>query len=199
MEHKKRKAKHSHLSRGCRKKVMAVLLCLLLLDVIGIGVTMAFLVTQTDGIVNTFTPSKVTTEVTENFDGEIKSNVNVKNNGDTDAYVRVKLVTYRVNDKGEHIGGTATIPEFALGKNWFFKDGFYYYAKSVAAGKSPENPLIGSDGITLQTYTDADGGKQVIEVMAEAIQALGTNANGESPVELAWGVTKNDDGTIASN
>lgn len=34
------------------------------------------------------------------------------------------------------------------------------------------------------SYTDADGGKQVIEVMAEAIQAEPARAVGE-----AWGVT----------
>lgn len=51
-------------------------------------------------------------------------------------------------------------------------------------GESPATPLIGEDGIELSSYTDADGGKQVIEVMAEAIQSSPAEAVGES-----WNVT----------
>ena len=47
----------------------------------------------------------------------------------------------------------------------------------------PENPLIGTSGITLSEYTDVDGGKQVIEVMAEAIQSQPDDA-----VRQAWGI-----------
>ena len=56
--------------------------------------------------------------VTEDFDGTTKKNVNVTNTGDIDAYLRVKLVTYRVNDDGQHIGGTAAIPAFTPGDGW---------------------------------------------------------------------------------
>lgn len=49
----------------------------------------------------------------------------------------------------------------------------------------PDANLI--DQITLQRYNDADGGKQVIEVMAEAIQADGM-VDGEKAVVKAWGV-----------
>jgi len=49
---------------------------------------------------------------------------------------------------------------------------------------------------TLLSYTDVDGGRQVVEVMAEAIQADGERLDGadkgKSPVELAWGVTVKD-------
>ena len=145
---------------------------------------MAYLVTKTPDVKNSFTPSKVTCEVTEEFNGTAKSNVNVTNTGDTEAYIRVKLVTYRVNDKGQHIGGTATIPDFNPGTNWVPYGGYYYYTLPVAHDKTPEQPLIGTSGITLLTYNDADGGKQVIEVMAEAIQSGPANAVGDS-----WGVS----------
>ena len=53
----------------------------------------------------------------------------------------------------------------------------------MAPGQTPETNLI--DTITLSSsYIDADGGKQVIEVMAEAIQSSPTEAVG-----TAWGVT----------
>lgn len=176
-----------HLKRRRRrksKKTGALFLSLLLIAVVAAGGTLAWLSAKTDEVKNTFIPGEVTTEVTEKFDGTTKSKVNVINTGNVDAYVRVKLVTYRVNEDGEHIGGKAEIPYFAPGEDWVqYTDGYYYYTKPVAPGSQPEADLISS--ITLEDeYDDPDGGKQVIEVMAEAIQSVPAEAAGE-----AWGVT----------
>lgn len=176
-----------HLKRRRRrksKKTGALFLSLLLIVVVAAGGTLAWLSAKTDEVKNTFTPGEVTTEVTEKFDGKTKSKVNVINTGNVDAYVRVKLVTYRVNDEEEHIGGVANIPAFEPGDGWVpYTDGYYYYTKPVAPGSQPEAELISS--ITLEDeYTDPDGGRQVIEVMAEAIQSVPAEAAGE-----AWGVT----------
>ena len=185
MRHGKYEAKHVQSKRKRRiNKTGTLLLSLLLVVTTAVGGTVAYLVTKTPDVKNSFTPSKVTCEVTEEFNGTAKSNVNVTNTGDTEAYIRVKLVTYRVNDKGQHIGGTATIPDFNPGTNWVPYGGYYYYTLPVAHDKTPEQPLIGTSGITLLTYNDADGGKQVIEVMAEAIQSGPANAVGDS-----WGVS----------
>ena len=166
-----------------KNKAIALFFSILLLAVVAVGGTVAFLITQTDPVVNTFTPSHVTCEVTESFNGTVKSSVNVTNTGDTEAYIRVKLISYRVNTSGQRIGGTATVPEFTPGTNWKEYHGFYYYTLPVVAGGEPANDLIGESGITLVQYTDVDGGKQVIEVMAEAIQSKPAQAIGES-----WGV-----------
>lgn len=166
-------------------KAGALFLSLLLVAAVAVGSTVAYLVTQSSSVTNTFTPSHVTCSVTEDFDGTTKSNVNVTNTGDTEAYIRVKLVTYRVNKDNQHIGGTATIPNFDLGTNWVKHDDYYYYTLPVAPGKQPAYDLIGASGIELEdAYTDADGGKQVIEVMAEAIQSVPDKA-----VNQAWGVS----------
>lgn len=174
------------------KRLSTLLLSVILVATIAVGGTVAYLVTQDAPITNTFTPSHVNCEVTENFNGTVKSNVNVTNTGDTDAYIRVKLVTYRVNEDGQHIGGTATIPPFAPGANWAKHiDGYYYYTLPVAPDQKPANDLI--DSITLEdNYDDADGGKQVIEVMAEAIQSAPAEAVGQS-----WGV-KISEGSVAA-
>lgn len=179
-----------HSGRNC--KVGTLLLSLLLLITVSIGGTLAYLVAKTDPVVNTFVPSKVETEVEENFDGKVKTDVNVKNIGDVDAYVRIKLVTYRVNNDGDRIGGTATIPSFTPGEGWVEKDGCYYYTNPVAPNQEPVANLV--DSITLVEYDDADGGKQVIEVMAEGIQA-----NPKTAVQEAWGVTVKSDGTLDLN
>lgn len=165
------------------KKTGTLLFSLVLLLTMMVGGTLAYLTIQTSPVVNQFTPSHVSCTVKEDFDGKTKSNVNVRNDSDINAYIRVKLVTYRVNDQGQHIGGTATIPTFTPGSGWVEHGGYYYYTQPVAPGASPAANLIGSIELT-ESYTDADGGKQVIEVMAEAIQSVPATA-----VQNSWGVT----------
>lgn len=169
------------------KRLSTLLLSVILVVTIAVGGTVAYLVTQDAPITNTFTPSHVTCKVDENFDGKTKTNVNVINTGDTEAYIRVKLVTYRVNKNGQHIGGTAAIPSFTPGQNWVENGGYYYYTLPVAPGQKPDDNLIDSIQLT-GNYDDADGGKQVIEVMAEAIQSAPAKAVGESwRVSIAQG------------
>ena len=178
---------HSKNRKGINK-IGLVLVSLLLIAVAAIGATLAYLFTKTDPVKNTFQPANMSCKVTEEFNGTTKKDVNVTNTGDTAAYIRVKLVTYRVNAKGEHIGGSAAIPECTPGSGWVLYDGYYYYTKPVEPGDSPEANLI--DEISLKDhYDDADGGKQVIEVMAEAIQSEPKEAAG-----TAWGVTISDGG-----
>ena len=93
-----------------RKKTVVLLISVILLT-LTVGTTVAFIIDKTQNVKNVFNPSRVTCEVTENFDGETKKNVNVENTSDVSVYVRVKLVTYRVNDNNRLIGGTADIPE----------------------------------------------------------------------------------------
>ena len=174
-------------------RAITLLIALLLFSALAVGGTVAWLTANTGNVANTFTPSNVACSVTENFDGTTKSNVNVTNTGDTEAYIRVKLVTYRVNDAGKHIGGTAEIPTFTLGTNWVKYGDYYYYTLPVAANRgTPANPLIGEPGIALKAYDDADGGKQVVEVMAEAIQSKPATA-----VTQSWNVPVDDNGNLA--
>lgn len=189
MKHVKSFSGSGRKSRPGRFRAAALLLSVLLLLGVTVAGTLAYLSVSTRPVENTFMPSKVSCKVTEDFNGTVKSNVNVTNTSNIDAYIRVRLVTYRVNDAGEHIGGTATIPEsFIPGEGWVKgSDGCYYYTEPVAAGGEPATALISS--ITLEgSYSDADGGKQVIEVMAEAIQSVPKQAVGQ-----AWGVSISPD------
>ncbi len=199
--------KHSILKKITEvpmKRVAMVLLSLALVFSLALGGTLAYLSDKVDPIVNTFTPSKVETEVTEEFDGATKKNVNVSNASNIKAYIRVKLISYRVNSIGERIGGTAEIPDFTPGTGWVKSGDHYYYTLPIEPYSKPTAPLIGKDGIALEEYEmrfnmdtgeklsgDFDGGKQVIEVMAEAIQALPSNA-----VQEAWGIEVNSDGSL---
>ena len=179
-------------STASRKVIVLAIAVVLLLSATVTG-TLMYLVSKTTAVTNTFEPATVTCEVQENFDGTVKKDVTVKNTSNIDAYLRVKLVTYRVNADGERIGGTAAIPSFTPGEGWFEKDGFYYYKNPVAPDATPVTDLIGKDGITLVEYNDADGGKQVIEVIAEAIQSVPT-----SVVKEYWNVTVDANGVISA-
>lgn len=184
-------SKQGKFSKGRRSrgtKVLPLLLALVLLTGTVAG-TLAYLFTNTDPVVNTFTTASVPNTPVEEFDGKIKTEIKVKVEGNIAAYVRVKLVTYRVDENSNHIGGTATIPTFTLGDNWFKQDGYYYYAKPVEPGKTSGN-LLGTP-ITLLEYDDADGGKQVIEVISESIQSVPT-----STVKEVWKVGVNANGNL---
>ena len=185
---RKEKVKPARLVRKPHKgrgRLAMMVLSVVLLLALAVGGTLAWLSTNTTPVTNTFTPAEVTCEVEEDFDentGE-KTNVNVTNTGNIAVYIRVKLVTYRTNDAGEHIGGKATLPQFTTGKNWVEKDGYYYYTLPVAPGAKPAADLAEKMTLT-DSYEDADGGKQALDVMAEAIQSEPEKAVGE-----AWGVT----------
>ena len=177
--------KHRTAAAPARKKAVrtgrltTMVIATVLLLALTIGGTLAWLSTKDTPITNTFNPSKVACEVTESFDGKVKSNVNVKNTSDIPAFIRVKLVTYRTNDKGDHIGGTAELPTFTLGTNWVKYGDYYYYTLPVDPGATPASNL--RDEIVLTaTYDDADGGHQSIDVMAEAIQSEPAEAVGEA-------------------
>lgn len=167
-----------------RKKTWTLMICLALLVGLAVGGTLAWLTSSTGSVVNTFTVGNVEGEVEENFDGITKKNVNVKNTGDVDAYIRVKLVTYRINAAGDPVGGKAEIPSFQPGSGWKEHKGYYYYTLPVNPNDKPAADLIGDPGIKLEEYSDVDGGKQVVEVMAELIQSEPARA-----VQDAWGVT----------
>lgn len=166
-------------------RLLTMALAAMLLLALAIGGTVAWLSTKSDGVTNTFLSSKVSCKVTEKFDSStgVKSEVNVKNTGDIDAFVRVKLVTYRTsaNGDGTHIGGLAGLPAFTPGDGWVLYNGYYYYTKPVAPGASPAADLIESIQL-ISHYDDADGGSQAVDVMAEAIQSVP-----QAAVQAAWG------------
>lgn len=169
-------------------RLTAIVLATVALLALAIGGTVAWLNDKTDPVENTFDYARVTCEVTESFDATtgVKSNVNVKNTSNTYAFLRVKLVAYRTNAAGQHIGGVAEIPAFTPGAGWVEYNGYYYYTQPVSPDEQNNKPATDLiDSITLGgPYTDADGGYTALDVMAEAIQSEPARAVGQ-----AWGVT----------
>lgn len=160
-------------------RLTAIVLATVALLALAIGGTVAWLNAKTDPVVNSFSYGKITTEIEEKFENNVKEKVAAKNTGTADAFIRIKLVSYRTNGEGQRIGGAAPLQQFKLGDNWIKYGDYYYYTLPVAKDCSTG---ILVDRIELMTYNDADGGYQSIDVMAEAIQSTP-----EAAVKDAWG------------
>ncbi len=168
--------------------VKALVLCASLILIVGtIGGTLAWLTTDTEPVINTFSPSHVSCEVEEAFDSDtgVKENVKIKNTSDIPAYIRVRLVGYSKDAEGNIVGGTG-LPEnlvnMEIPANWLKIGEYYYYLSPVAPDASTANLI---DRCELP-----EG--QVLEILAEAIQSEPAEA-----VTSAWAVTVNPDGTIS--
>lgn len=170
-------------------RLTAMILATVTLLALAIGGTVAWLNAETDPVVNSFTYGKITTEIEEEFKDNVKTNVAATNTGTADAFIRIKLVSYRTNGEGQRIGGAATLQQFTLGDNWVKHGDYYYYTLPVAPDHSTG---ILVDKIELAIYDDADGGYQSIDVIAEAIQSTP-----EQAVKDAWGFGLNTDGSLA--
>ncbi|MBE6887526.1 MAG: hypothetical protein E7484_03795 [Ruminococcaceae bacterium] len=151
---------------------------------------MAFMVHRTEQKTNSFTKAVITCEVEKTVtDGKL-TGITVENTGNTDVYIRVRLISNWV-DKYDNILGVETeVPDFTVNSNWI-ADGVndtYYYKAPVAAGISSVNLL----GTQIVTTSDANGNKQVIEIFAETIQAKPSDA-----VEAAWSFVYVENGNLA--
>lgn len=165
--------------------VSAALICT------AVAATVAFIIDTTDPIENVMTPSKVACQVTETFENDVKTNVAVKNTGDTEAYIRAAIVvTWMSEDKTKVTAakpqeGTDYTMIFADNSDWLKgTDGYYYYKKAVAPSAST--------GILIASCTpvgnNAPAGFYLsVEIVASAIQSVP-----ETTVETEWNVTITD-------
>ena len=164
---------------------LVLILCLALLINCTIGGTIAFIVTKSNSVQNTFERVSVTSSVV--FEGDVAK---VKNEGDVDAYVRAAIVVNWMDDNGDVRGIPPTADEYSLGINtddWYYDSGLdiYYYKESVPSFQMTE-ALV--ESITVKGAVPA-GYKLTVEVVAEAIQAQGQLDNGKSAFADAWGIS----------
>ena len=171
-----------------RKNLLIILVLLLVLAASLAGALFAYMYKQTEEVTNTFVPAQVACVVNEDFNGEEKSNITVTNTGNIDAYLRVRLVSYWVDDAGNIMPVASVMPSFTLKDGWIeLGNDTYCYTLPVAPNHST---AVLASGMTLGD--DEKGYKQVVEVFAEAIQAKPAGA-----VESAWTVVGvNQDGNL---
>ena len=169
------KSSRSGKSSHTAKKASALTIAIILILVMAIGGTVAFLVTHTDQIVNTFQPTDVTCEIIEDFNDNntVKTSAVVQNTGKIPAYIRVAVVANTVDAEG-NITGAKDVSNELASSDWTEVNGYYYY-NGVVQPKETTGQLLDADGIDLN-------GIQVT-ILASAIQA-----EPDSAVAQAWGV-----------
>ena len=160
-----------------RKKLLTLTVILMLLVMLGVGGTLAYFSRSADPVINTFQAGSVGAQVKEVVSDNSKTSITVENTGASPVYVRVRLVSYWMS--GENVAPKASpTVSFTLGSDWVQIDSYYYYTKPLDGGAETSN-LLGST----VTMTVEDGFAQVIEVLADTVQATPAQA-----VEDVWGV-----------
>ena len=180
------------------RKLLPGLVILVLVLALAVGGVYSYMFARTEEAANVLTPAAVSCKVDETFEDNKKSSITVQNTGKVDAYLRVRLVTYWVNDAGEIVAKPSEKLTVTLTDNWLADtdNDTYYYKSPVKAGAETPNLLATPLGLT----ESSDGYNQVIEVFAEAIQAEGTTDGEKVPaVTDAWGVTITDGVITAVN
>lgn len=193
-----------HISK---KRLAILLVSVVALLAVAVGGTLAFLSAHTDPLVNEFTPSEVACEVVENFNGTVKSDVQIKNTGDTEAYIRVAVIVNWKNADGDvyaqkPVEGTDYTITYAENSGWIKgSDGYRYYTDSVPsatqttdASKTVTNVLIQSCRLA-DTAAVPAGYQLSVEIAASAVQAAPANV-----VESTWtNVSVGTDGKLQIN
>ena len=195
-----------------QKNAIRLLILIVGLTVViaSISVSVAYMLTRSDILTNIFVPAKVSCKVVEEGTGTSQTSVKVQNTGDTDVYVRVRVVTYWEDSKGNPVARTS--PENKFGGDWKYNqtDWIYDVANQTFYHKSPidvgqtTNELLniggGFNGIELEVVEVLQGTGSVsftyhavVEFIVEGIQA----APGEA-VTSSWDVTLDDDGNITA-
>ena len=166
-------------------RTAVLIMAVLLLLGAAVGSTVAFLIDKTEPVTNTFTYAKVSCEVTENFTNNKKDNVQVKNTGTIDAYIRATYVVNWVDAQGNIAASDPEDYSYSLTKNpdskWIEKDGYFYYTSPVAPGASTQGSLL---TCTVVTSPESPEYTLSVEILAEAIQSVPEDA-----VKAAWGVS----------
>lgn len=168
-----------------RNKTRLLLLALLLGLLAVCGTAVAYMYTQSETKQNQFSIAEVACRVEEVVRADEKTSIKVQNTGNIDAYIRVRLVSYWVQDDGNGnvkiIGKPSKIPRITLAEGWLKEENNTYYYTSPVAHDGFTGELL-SAPLPLEVHED--GYLQVIEVFAEAIQSKPVEA-----VTDSWKVT----------
>ncbi len=180
-------AKANNKPRIRMNKLAILFIAVVMLIGAVVGSTVAFLVTQTEPVENKFTYASVSCAVSETFNGATKENVQIKNTGTTDAYIRATYVVNWLNKDGSIApvpqgttpdGYTLSIsenPDNAWTKG---TDGYFYYLKPVAPGEFTKD---GSLVYCSVVYPENAEYTLSVEILATAVQSTPANA-----VREAW-------------
>ena len=166
------------------KRGIILLAALILALAVAVHGTVAYITFITPGVTNEFTPVFVTCAVEEDFADGVKSNVCIRNTGNTTAFIRVAMVANWVNDENGKVLAIAPKEGVDYIITWGDSgwqpstDGFYYHSAAVAPDKTTL-PLIKE----ARAVNAPEGYSLSLNILAHALQS-----DPERAVESTWGV-----------
>ena len=184
-------AKANNKPRIRMNKLAILFIAVVMLIGAVVGSTVAFLVTETAPVENKFTYASVSCAVSETFNGTTKENVQIKNTGTTDAYIRATYVVSWLNKDGS----IAPVPQGTIPNGYTLSisenpdkawtkgtDGYFYYLTPVASEGLTDGSLVNCT----VTYPQGVEPEYIlsVEILATAVQSTPAKA-----VQEAWGVT----------
>ena len=193
------------------KKAVVLVASAVLLVVVAVGGTFAWLISKPGMLNNSFTVGTVSVEVDEELDGNTKKNVTIKNTGSSDAYIRATVVYNWVNANGDMLYGEPPYEniDYTVSYNttdWIQgSDGYWYYKYKVASNASTKNLIntlkpTADKGPHGQYDTDSSEWASALQFyLGVNIVGAGIQANPSTTAESEWGVTVNSDGTLSAN
>ena len=178
----RRKPRHGRRLGWGRQALLLAALAVIVMGVV--GGTVAYLVTKTDSVVNTFDPGYVKCEIHETFEEPYieKKNVYVTNTGNTDAYIRAAIIFTWKDEEGNISAtkpGVGKDVVYTVNRDWIQQEDGYYYYKNIVKPGDPTTNL--SD--LIKVIGNNDGYTLSVEILADAIQA-----EPASVVEETWKV-----------
>ena len=192
--------------RVMKTKKPVALVAILVLLCCAVAGTVAFLVTSTGPVTNTFTPASVTTQVEEEFNGTTKSNVRIKNTGNIDAYIRAAVIVNWADENGNVYGGATPVAgtDYTISYNktvqadggqWIEgSDGYWYYTKPVAPS-TEDNPQY--TGVLIKSCEPA-GQAPAGYALQVTILADGIQSKPDKVVNEVWKVVEVKGGQLAA-
>ena len=169
------------MKRMRKTKTILVLAAVVLMLACTVGGTLAFLITKTDSVTNTFDPGKVTCKVVEGSFTDnvstVKQNVTIKNTGNTKAWIRATVVANWVKDGKVVAPWTGSID---TPTGWTKTGDYYYYGQKV----DPDNETSQLIGSYAAPSDGPDGAHLEMTIVCQAVQAEPATV-----VQQVWGVT----------
>lgn len=174
------------------KKAIAVIVSVLILISVSVGATVAYLIAKTPSIENSLQTATVSCAVQGDTSAELKSNITIKNTGNTSAYLRAKILVVWQADNGvvsANMPVAGTDYTLTVGStNWLLgSDGYYYYRSSVAPDSASET-LISATTLLSER---PEGYSLSVQIYASAIQS-----NPQSAVAQVWNARVGADGNL---
>ena len=204
------------MKQAKKKRLILISSIIAMAVMLAVGSTAAFLARQSQDMTNNFTPGTVSIDtkenssdtpessnvVSESTDSGAKKEVQIKNTGNIDAYVRVKLVpswkytdtesiahadaesfSLTMNEPQDNLidcGGVTLVLAEDWSSNWIYKDGTFYYKAPVKPGAMTTLLLK-----EVQMEEESKFDDLQVDVISEAIQK--TDGAEQTALIQAWG------------